>query len=151
MIILSIILIITGLLFIYKTSLLIRICEFIKQHFVNERIIILYGKKIGLFLILLGAIFISSEIRKKTGYNSLYVVYKKYYSKDFTAAEKLCLEMLSKEPKNAEVWMLLAKTYFAAGKYPQAKACFKRVVEIDNSKYKEVNHYLSLIDTKITK
>ncbi|MCS7151174.1 MAG: tetratricopeptide repeat protein [Endomicrobia bacterium] len=144
----GIIFIVVGLLYIYKISLLIKICESIKKFLFNERIIILHGKKIGLFLILTGIVSIGVEIRKAVNRDLTYVAYKNYYSRNFTTAEKLCFEILNKQPKNSEVLMLLGKVYFAAGKYRQARIFFHKVLSIDESKRKEVERYLSMIDIR---
>lgn len=148
LIIASVALILIGLVFIYKVALVVKICELIKRYVINERILILHSKKIGLFLVLFGILIIGLEVWKATNYNPLYTIHKKYYAREFSAAEKLCLEMLMKQPSNADLWMLLGKIYFAAGKYSQAKVCFNKVLDINSSKHEEVKKYFSLIETK---
>ncbi len=149
MIIISIVLILLGLLYFYLPNLIIKSSELVKKYIFNERIIILYSKKIGLVLVLLGLIILFLDIRKSFNKNKLYSAYKKFYSYDFKSAEKFCLEILSEQPKNIDVLYLLGKLYFVTERYMPAKNIFLKIRSLDSKKEKMVDKYIEAIEKKL--
>lgn len=151
MIIISIILISIGLLYFYSPNLIIKFCELVKKYIFNERVVILYGKKTGLVLVLLGFIIFTLQIRKNFNKNKLYSAYKKFYSYDFKATEKICLEILSEQPKNVDVLSLLGKVYFITERYLPAKSVFLKIKGLDPKKEKMADKYIEIIEKKLPK
>lgn len=149
MIFIGIILLLLGLLYFYSPNLIIKSCELAKKYIFNERIIILYGKKIGLVLVLVGLIFFSLSIRKNFSKNKLYSAYKKFYSYDFKSAEKICLEMLSEQPKDVDVLYLLGKIYFVTQRYIPARNIFLKIKSLKPKKEKIVDKYIEVIEKKL--
>lgn len=152
MIIVGVIFIVIGLLYFYRQAVIIKICQLLKQYLVNEQIVVLYGKKIGLFLVLAGIIFVGVGIQQVTSKNKLYTAYKYFYSKNFDAAEQACIKLLKENPNNVEVILLLGKIYFVTGRYYQAKSLFLQVKNIGKKeKVSEAEKYITIIDSKIKK
>lgn len=150
MIIIGIILILVGLLYFYRQTVVIKICQFIKQYLTNERIVVLYGKKIGLFLVLVGIVFVGIGIQQITSKNKLYTAYKQFYSKNFDSAEYICNKLLKDNPNNTEAMFLLGKIYFVTGRYYQAKSLFHQMKNVGNKeKVLEAEKYITIIDDKI--
>ncbi|MCS7227747.1 MAG: hypothetical protein NZ839_02135 [Endomicrobia bacterium] len=150
-IIVGIFLIILGLLYFYKQMLLIRFCQVIKKYVFNEQVIVLYGKKIGIFLILSGIVFTGVGIQKITSRNLIYTAYKYYHSKNFSLAEQTCQNLLKEDTKNADAMLLLGKIYFITGRYYLAKSIFMQMKNIEVKKRKEVEKYITMIEEKLKK
>jgi len=67
-----------------------------------------------------------------------------FFEKDYDCAIKSSLRALSLDNRNADTYLLLAKSYMAVGDFDNASACFNKALEIDPSYSKEVEKYKSL-------
>lgn len=143
---LSIFLIISGFLFFCFPNLVIKICVLIKKYFLNEKAIILYGKKVGLIIFLFGFLIMISKINqhyiKKDKY---YLASKEFYNHNFKNSEKICIEILSVHPKNVFVLELLGKTYFAMGRYDLARNIFLKIKSLSPDKSCRMDKYLQQV------
>ncbi len=143
-IIIGIIFIILGFLYFYMPNIMVKFCEFGKKYLFNEKTIILNGKKIGLILFLSGCIILTIKIsRYYTHKDKYYLATKEFYSNNFKNSEKLCLEILSLQPKNILVLELLGKIYFATSRPELAEKIFLKIKSIDSSKSEKVDRYLN--------
>ncbi len=149
MIILGILLIIIGVIYLSKTFWIVMFCRLIQRYVFNEKIIILYGKKIGLIFILFGSLLLATRIKDLTNKNYLYVAHKEFYAKNFSSAEKICQTILQSKPNDTDALFLLGKIYFVTERYLLAKSTFLRVVSMEPSKEKKVEKYISIIDVKV--
>lgn len=135
-----------GFLYFYMPNVMIKLCEIWKKYLFNEKTIILYGKKIGLVFFLLGCVILTTKIsRYYTKRDKYYLATKEFYQRNFKNSEKLCLEILSIQPKNIYVLELLGKTYFAMGRYDLAKNIFLRIKSLSPSKSDQMDKYLQQI------
>jgi tetratricopeptide (TPR) repeat protein len=151
-IILGTILVILGFLYFYLPNIVIKLCDFIKKYFFNEKTIILYGKKIGLIMFLLGVIILTTKIsRYYTHQDKYYLAKKEFYQHNFFNSEKLCIEILSLQPKNTLVLELLGKIYLATNRPELAKKIFDKIKTIDKSKAAKMDKYLEKISLKQNK
>ncbi len=131
----GIIFILFGTLYLYFQNLVLKFYEVIKKFVINEKNVILYGKKIGFIFFLSGCVFvIIAIIRYYTNQNLYYIAYKKFYQGDLKTAESLCIQILSKEPKNVEVLTLLGKVYLASKRTELAKRVFLKVKQLNPEK-----------------
>ncbi len=154
MIVLGIILFVIGLGFFYWPNIVVRFLEQVEKVFFNKRFLILQNKKIGLVFILISIIIIFTNIRMITQKNLFYKAYTNFYSHNFVSTEKICLDIVNKQPDNIDAWMLLGKTYFVTGRYLLAKSVFMRIKNMHNiseKNKKEVEKYFVLIDKKLEK
>jgi len=146
----SILLIIIGLLYFYFPNAIIKFFEFVNKHIFNERVVVLYGKKIGLIFILFGLLIFAVNIRYKFSKNKLYSAYKSFYSRNFVSAQKVCLDLLVEQPKNVDALELLGKIYLAQEKYNLAKNIFLKAKSLTTqNRQKIIDRYIELIDYKI--
>ncbi|MEN3014007.1 MAG: hypothetical protein ABDH23_05285 [Endomicrobiia bacterium] len=150
-IVLGFVFILTGLLYFYFPHIIIGVFQIIKKYIINEKVVILNNKKIGLFLISAGVIFILVSTRKIFIKNELYNAYREYYLRNFDKAEKICLDLLNKKPNDIDSMLLLGKIYFSSEKYLLAKATFLRVASMSPEKKQYVEKFIQLIDTKYKK
>lgn len=152
MIVIGIIFIILGLVYFYRQTIVIKICQFVKQYLFNEHIVVLYGKKIGLFLFLAGTVFIGIGVQQIMHKDLLFTAYKHFYSRNFDTAERVCYNILKEEPKNVNAMLLLGKIYFVTGQYYRAKSIFTQIKNIGGKEVeKKVDTYLTVIDEKLKK
>lgn len=149
MIVLGFVLILIGIVYFYKPTWIIKLCQLVKSYVFNERVVILYGKKIGLVFIMSGVIFIGVNVRNEIGRNDLYKAYKNYHTKKFETAEKICMSILKDQPNNTDALMLLGKIYFVTERYLLAKSTLLKIKDLPQTKKKEVEKYLNLIDMKL--
>jgi tetratricopeptide (TPR) repeat protein len=147
-ILLSLFLIVAGIIFFYNPSLVIKICLLVKRYLLNEKLIILYSRKIGLILFLVGFLVLVSKVNhyfiKRDKY---YLASREFYNKNFKNSEKICIELLSVQPKNVLVLELLGKTYFATGRYELAKNIFLKIKTLSPSKTVQMDKYLIQISS----
>lgn len=148
----GLIFIIIGVCYFYIPSSIIKICQIIKRYILNEKIIILNGKKIGLLFILIGliVIFLSTKDRLFSK-DEFYTAYKEYYSGNFERAEKICLNLLRKNPNNIDVMFLLGRIYFSSGRYLLAKSTFLRINNTFPKRKYEIEKFINLIDERLKK
>ncbi len=154
MIVLGIILFVIGLAFLYCPTKVVKFLDLVEKILFNRRFIILQSKKIGFIFVLISIILVCTNIRVLTKKNLLYKAYTNFYSHNFTASEKICLEIINKQPNNVDAWVLLGKTYFVTGRYLLAKSVFrktKNIPKISEKKKNEIEKYLLLIDKKLEK
>lgn len=144
--------ILVGVCYFYLPNVIINIFQFIKKHLLNEKVVILNNKKIGLFFILVGLVLIFLLVKDKAFLkNELYSAYKEYYSGNFDKAEKICLNLLNKNPNDTDAMFLLGKVYFSSGKYYLAKATFLRINSISPKRKNETEKFLNLIEVRLQK
>lgn len=136
-----------GISYIYFQNVILKFCELIKKYLFNEKIIILYGKKVGFLFILIGTISVIVLVRiYYISTNIYYLAYKKFYQGEFKAAEKLCEQILLTQPQNIEVLYLLGKIYIATKQYESAKKVFTKIKNLSSQKEEEkANIYLEII------
>lgn len=147
--ILSAVLMALGFLYYYLPNVVVKICVFLRKYFFNEKVVSLYGKKIGLILFLLGSVFLLTGICKRCIYsNKSYLATKEFYSRNFKVSEKLCLEILSTQPKNAAILELLGKIYFITGRTELARKVLLQVAEYNPSKKEKIEVFLSNMSKK---
>jgi hypothetical protein len=152
MIVLGIILFVIGLTFFYWPDKVVKFLEQVEKVLFNKRFIILQNKKIGFVFILISIILIFTNVKISTQKNLLYKAYTNFYTHNFVSTEKICLEIVNKQPNNTDAWMLLGKTYFITGRYLLAKSMFvklKTMSDVTERKKNEIEKYLMLIDKKL--
>ncbi|MEM4368620.1 MAG: hypothetical protein QXO21_06390 [Candidatus Anstonellales archaeon] len=141
-----------GICYFYLPNIIISVCQFIKKYILNEKIVILNNKKIGLFFITIGMLLVFLFAKDKIFLkNEFYSAYKEYYSGNFEKAERICLNLLYKNPNDTDVMFLLGKIYFSSGKYLLAKATFLRINNTNPKQKDEIEKFLNLIETRLQK
>jgi tetratricopeptide (TPR) repeat protein len=151
---LGIVLVILGIAFFYWPNKIVKFLDWVEKNLFNKRSFILQSKKIGLVLVLIGVILVFTNVRVLTKKNLLYKAHTNFYTHDFASTERICLEIINKQPNNIDAWLLLGKTYFVTGRYLLAKSVFvkiKNMADINEKKKKEIEKYIILIDKKLEK
>ena len=148
-VLIGVVFIVIGLFYLYSTSLVLKFYGFLKNYILSDKSVILYGKKIGLFFLLIGAAVITfTVVTHYTTKDLYYMAYKQFFNGDFKKSEKLCYELLSVQPQNVDVLELLGKIYIATGRYKLAKSTFLKIKKIEPEKAKKVERYLKAIREK---
>lgn len=149
MILLGILLITIGVVYLFRPLWIMMFFELIHRYIFKERVIILYGKKIGLIFILFGILLIGTKIKNLTNRDYLYVAHKEFYRRNFSSAERICQTILQYNPNDTEALFLLGKIYFVTERYSLAKTTFLKITKIEPSKQKEIEKYILNIDRKL--
>lgn len=139
----GIIFIILGFLYFYMPNVIIKICDFIRMYLLSDKIVILHNKKIGLILFLLGCVILLVKIsRYYTHRDKYYLATREFYNKNYIKAEKLCIEILSNQPRNTMALELLGKIYLTTNRVELARKIFTKIKTMDEKKSEKMDQYL---------
>ncbi|MEW6039982.1 MAG: hypothetical protein AB1633_00485 [Elusimicrobiota bacterium] len=155
LLILSIVLFITGISYLYYPEILAKMFHWLKEKVFNEKKIQEHRKKTGIILVFFSfLIFYFNIIIPKVIYNSdesslkrnLNLAWYYYYKGRYREAERISLSILEKEINNPAVLEQICMIYFSQGDYRKAKFYCLKVLQQQPRNKRMKNVYEKIIE-----
>jgi len=138
-----------GLVYLYSVSIALRACRFLRETVFSDRFVILHGRKIGLFMLLVGALILAQVYT--TRYVSTDVHYRIdrwYRARNLERAERAALAYLAEHPRDERMLGILVRIYVAGRRYEIARQTLLRIRNINPDRAQAVDEYLEKLSTE---
>lgn len=147
-IVIGILCVVVGLSYLYAVRIVLRAYRFIREVLLADRSVILYGRKIGLFFLLVGILILAQTytthfIRQDVRYR----IDDWYRTGQLERAERAALEYLASSPKDERVLDTLARIYVAMKRYEIARQTLLRIKAINPERTEAVDAYIQKLSS----
>jgi len=127
-------------LVLFRTGVIFRVNAWMRDTVFSDRLVLFSGRRVALLLIVLGGLSLFSgveqvievrSLKPEVAASILEEARKDFRGGHYTRVVTRCKELIRSDPKNAEVWELLATAWWALGQKEEARTAVEALLQIN--------------------
>jgi len=137
------------LLYLYFPRVVLNVFRIVRDVVCSDRVVILHGRKIGLFALLIGGLILAQVYAVRFIRPDMYYRIDTWYrAGNLGRAEQAALAYLAEHPRDERMLDMLVRIYVAGKRYEIARQTLLRIRNLNPERAASVDAYIEKLSTE---